>query len=164
MREKRCELWGWRRAGQRATSILSSSGLTCRLLTLLCGWVEGGNIYCPSSKDHGSCFFQPEELRLLQNSRGSRLLAEPEREGGTTSSAIPSLILANRLIPFPHNQRPSGSQRAANHAGGRGSVRSCSGVSDADMQAANLPAGEHMQARQAKAARGVISKPFCLGS
>lgn len=42
------------------------------------------------------------------------------RERGKKRSATPLLILANRLTPFPHNRRPSGSQRAAKHAGGGG--------------------------------------------
>lgn len=43
-------------------------------------------------------------------------------------------------------------------------ARSCAGVSGTDVHAANLPAAEHMQARQARAARGGISKPSCLAA
>lgn len=124
----------------------------------------GGEYLLPQQQGSRFMLFPARGVKAAAELSGKQIAHRAGGQGGETSSAIPSLILANRLIPFPHNQRPSGSQRAANHASGRGSVRSCSGVSDADMQAANLPAGEHMQARQAKAARGVISKPFCLGS
>lgn len=97
---------------------------------------------------------------------GEACCTQSRRErGGKTRSAIPSLIFAKRLIPFPHNQRPSGSQRAANPGGGL--ARSCGGVTAADTHAANLPGGEHVQARQARAQRGgggLFPKPFCLGS